>query len=102
MLGGTADMRRELASSTTLNDPERIQIFLESAQNTTSPVSYMLSFTVWDFVAGRFGIDPGVHIQKLTNNFDRLLATGYLDNGVGELVDCNELVFYFMASCSNS
>ena len=83
VLGGASDIRSELASSTTLDDPSRIQAFLQSAQNTTSPVSYMLSKTVWDFVAARMGNRNSDFL--ITQAFNRLLATGYLANGVGGL-----------------
>jgi len=86
VLGGASDIRSELASSTTLDDPSRIQAFLQSAQNTTAPVSYMLSKTVWDYVAGRMGNRDSD--DNTVTTFNRLLATGYLANGVGEFVHC--------------
>ena len=79
VLGGTPDIRSELASSTSMDDPERIQVFLASAQNSTSPVLYKLSSTVWDFLALRMGYRDSDN--SIVANFNRLLSSGYLADG---------------------
>jgi hypothetical protein len=82
VLGGSEAIRNQLASSTGIDDPSLVQSFLDSSINSTSPVSYQLSQTVWDFMATRMGNRDEDNFN--VNMFNRLLSTGYLVNGIGE------------------
>lgn len=82
VLGGSAVIRDELASSVGIDDSQLIQTFLDSAGNSSSPVSYMLTQTVWDFMASRMG-NRGSD-SSTVNAFNRHLAAGVLVNSQGK------------------